>query len=88
MGVTDQSMDEALESLPYLGRTGGPARESVTLDVVRDARPGEHATGFDRDLPLTFHPDRARYARRPTVQTAVTVSWGEREPVHDPFAAL
>jgi len=88
MGVTDESMDEALESLPYLGRTDGAARGSMRLDVVRDARRGEHATGFERDLPLTFHPDRARYAGRPTVQTTVTVSWGERAAVHDPFTAL
>lgn len=88
MGVTDHSMDEALEHLPYLGQTNKAEHGSVMLDVVRDARPGEHATGSERDLPLTFHPDRARYARRPTVQSTVTVSWGQGPLVHDPFAAL
>lgn len=88
IGVMDLDMDEALETVPFVTPTRAKAPEPVVVDVVRDRRPGEHATGSEKDLPLTFHPDRARYARRPTIQTTVTLSGGVRVGAHDPFAAL
>ncbi|MEV6379048.1 type I-E CRISPR-associated protein Cas5/CasD [Streptomyces sp. NPDC051773] len=69
---------------------------TVSLTVLREARPDEAGADLLRDQPLSFAAEHRRHALRPVVTTTVqvsnpsarTVPASRAVPAHDPFAAL
>lgn len=70
--------------------------ETVSLKVVRDARPDDPPTAMRRtmrDMPLSFSMEQRRYASRTIVIDSIDVenpyaTKKPRPPEHDPFAAV
>ncbi|MEU6807246.1 type I-E CRISPR-associated protein Cas5/CasD, partial [Streptomyces neyagawaensis] len=69
---------------------------TVSLTVLREARPDEADADLLRDQPLSFAAEHRRHALRPVVTTTVQVPNPSAKtapatrdvPAHDPFAAL
>ncbi|WP_328222289.1 type I-E CRISPR-associated protein Cas5/CasD [Streptomyces sp. NBC_00310] len=63
---------------------------TVSLTVLREARPDEPGADLLRDQPLSFAAEHRRHALRPVVTTTVEVANPSARvvPAHDPFAAL
>ncbi|QRP46030.1 type I-E CRISPR-associated protein Cas5/CasD [Amycolatopsis sp. FDAARGOS 1241] len=95
LGVSDDTLDIALETLPWQAseRVQKKHRDRVVhLAVVRDAAPDEPAQESFRDTPVSFDPNRRQYAWRSIVRDTVQVTnpHGTSEPLpeHDPMALL
>lgn len=96
LGVQDGTLDEAFESCPWLAaewyRRQQRASHRVRLEVVRDARPGEHSTETVPDEPVSFDPAHRQHTWRSVLRRHVSVTndRAERSGVadHDPFSLL
>ncbi|GAA0447657.1 type I-E CRISPR-associated protein Cas5/CasD [Paractinoplanes deccanensis] len=94
LGVHDTTLDDALDSWPWLAaerlrRRAGP---SVRLEIVRDARPGEQSTETLPDEPVTFDPAHRQHTWRSVLRRHVDVpnDLAERPGAadHDPLSLL
>ncbi|MDQ0602042.1 CRISPR system Cascade subunit CasD [Streptomyces canus] len=91
---------EALQAEPWQAgawyRKQRRGEETVSLTVLREARPDEPDADLLRDQPLSFAAEHRRHALRTVVTTTVEVpnpngraaSRPRAVPPHDPFAAL
>lgn len=96
---SDRHLEQALEQEPWQAsawfRRQHRRQETVTLSVLREARPDEDSWDTLRDQPLSFTPEHRRHAQRPVITSSVTVANPDAQrarvavvPAHDPFAAL
>ncbi|MBD0842049.1 type I-E CRISPR-associated protein Cas5/CasD [Streptomyces sp. TRM68416] len=91
---------EVLQAEPWQAgawyRRQGRGDTTVSLTVLREARPDEPVANLQRDQPLSFAAAHRRHALRTVVTTTVgvpnpsarTASTPKPVPTHDPFAAL
>ena len=97
LGLTETTLVDALRqqtwhAAPWHRRRCRQLRR-ISLEVVRDAQPGEDADTI-RDEPLSFDPRRREYSWRPIVRDWVTITnpdyHDERDsvPDHDPMALV
>ena len=95
VGMVDAPLGAALRESPWAASEWWRAKASteVSLELLLDeaACPeipdGERFT--QRDVPVSFDPERREYAWRTVVRTTCTVSNPDgRASAHDPFAAL
>jgi CRISPR system Cascade subunit CasD len=94
------NLTEALRAEPWQAaawyRRQRRREPTVSLTVLREARPDEAGADLLRDQPLSFAAEHRRHALRPVVTTTVQVSNPSAQtapasravPAHDPFAAL
>jgi CRISPR system Cascade subunit CasD len=94
LGVHDGTLDDALDSWPWLAteRHRRRAARTVRLEVVRDARSGEQSTETVPDEPVSFDPAHRQHTWRSVLRRHVDVAndLAERSGVaeHDPFSLL
>jgi CRISPR system Cascade subunit CasD len=95
LGVYDHDVEAALQELPWQASEREQRRcreQTVRLETVRDASPGEFSGETVRDEPVSFDPNHRLYAWRSVVRDAVEVEnpFGVDEPVaeHDPISAI
>jgi len=93
LGVSDNDLDSALRSQPWLAASWYRKRQrsrSVRLEIVRDAlSPGEEGETL-RDIPLSFSPENRQYSWRTVVRPEpheVPNELGQHTE-HDPLAEL
>lgn len=94
------NLTEALRAEPWQAsawfRRQRRREPSVSLTVLREARPDEAGADLLRDQPLSFAAEHRRHALRPVTTTTVGVPNPSAQPAHasravpahDPFAAL
>jgi CRISPR system Cascade subunit CasD len=94
LGVHDASLDDALNTWPWLAADWHrrSAARTVRLETIRDARPGEPIIETIPDTPVTFDPSHRQHTWRAVHRGAVTVAndLAERVSVveHDPLSLL
>jgi len=96
LGVHDTTLDEALDSWPWLAseryRRRRRTTPSVRLEVLRDARPGELNTDTVPDEPVSFDPAHRQHTWRSVLRRHVDVTndLADRSGVadHDPMSLL
>ncbi|GGN93980.1 type I-E CRISPR-associated protein Cas5/CasD [Actinoplanes lobatus] len=94
LGVHDITLDDALDSWPWLAseRFRRRAAPTVRLEVVRDARPGEPSAETLPDEPVSFDPAHRQHTWRSVLRRHVDVpnDLAERAGVtdHDPLSLL
>ncbi|MFF3853731.1 type I-E CRISPR-associated protein Cas5/CasD [Micromonospora sp. NPDC002575] len=94
LGVHDLTLDDALATWPWLAAEWyrRQAAREVRLEIIRDARPGEHATETVPDEPVSFDPARREHTWRSVSRrhADVTNDLAERAGVaeHDPLSLL
>jgi CRISPR system Cascade subunit CasD len=84
--------DEPWQAAPWY-RKLRRSDTTVSLIVLREARPGEHHADVQRDQPLSFAAEHRRHALRTVISTTVDVpnpraAAVRAVPRHDPLAAL
>jgi CRISPR system Cascade subunit CasD len=94
LGVHDDTLDDALTSWPWLAAEWHRRRaaNTVRLEIIRDARPGEPATETVHDEPVSFDPTHRQHTWRSVLRRHVDVANDlvERAGVveHDPLSLL
>lgn len=94
LGVHDGTLDEALDSWPWLApeRHRRRAAHTVRLEILRDARPGEPSSETVPDEPVSFDPAHRQHTWRSVLRRHVDVTndLAERAAVtdHDPLSLL
>jgi CRISPR system Cascade subunit CasD len=94
LGVHDATLDEALDSWPWLAaeRHRRRAAPRVRLEIHRDARPGELNTDTLPDEPVSFDPAHRQYTWRSVLRRHVDVTndLADRSGAadHDPLSLL
>ncbi|WP_110590206.1 type I-E CRISPR-associated protein Cas5/CasD [Microbacterium suaedae] len=74
--LVDAPLETALAQHPWRARQHHRRRvrgDRVTLEVVRDAQPGETADATLADVPVSFDPRRRAFASRDVVRTSIDV---------------
>lgn len=89
--ITSTALAQALREAPWTASAEHRAKQArtVTLPIVRDARPGDVVSETIRDLPVSFDPTDRQYTWRNVVYDSVHVSNPEsRTKGYDWLAAL
>ncbi len=95
LGVFDRDLESALAALPWQAGKRWRRRATqakVTLETVRDPKPGEAGVETVRDLPVSFDPNRRAYSWRSVVRAPAVVEnpdgRADTDGEHDPMSAL
>ncbi|MBM2622926.1 type I-E CRISPR-associated protein Cas5/CasD [Actinoplanes sp. LDG1-06] len=94
LGVQQSSLDDALDSWPWLAteRYRLRAARTARLEIVRDARPDDQRTETHPDEPVSFDPAHRQHTWRSVLRRHVDVTndLAERAGVsdHDPLSLL
>jgi CRISPR system Cascade subunit CasD len=94
LGVHDVSLDDALDTWPWLAADWYRKRmpRIYPLEIIRDVRPGESSTETTPDEPVSFDPARREHTWRSVVRRYknITNDTPERAGVidHDPLSLL
>lgn len=94
LGVHDESLDTALTTWPWLAAEWYRRRaaNSIRLEIIRDARPGEPVTETVPDEPVSFDPAHRQHRWRSVVRGHVDIDneHPDRAAVvdHDPLSLL
>lgn len=91
LGVHEGELEPILGDWPWLasGWYKKQAYQTTYLEVIRDARPGDHVIETIHDEPLSFDPARRQHAWRSVVRSQVRMdNAGGRDDDHDPFALV
>lgn len=75
LGVRDQALEVALHGAPWQASDWYQRRQPdhVELDLYRDAAPGEDSQQTHADAPLSFDPNRRRFAVRRVIHDVCVV---------------
>ncbi|PSS43028.1 type I-E CRISPR-associated protein Cas5/CasD [Arthrobacter woluwensis] len=93
LGVSDEDLDSALRSQPWLAATWHRKRQrsrSVRLEIIRDALSPDEEGETLRDVPSSFSPENRQYGWRTVVRPEPHEVPNElgRLTEHDPLAEL
>jgi CRISPR system Cascade subunit CasD len=94
LGVHDDTLDGVLEGWPWLAANWWRKRaaNTVRLQIIRDAQPGEAISETMPDEPISFDPAHRQYSWRSVVRRHVDIpnDVAERAGVveHDPMSLL
>lgn len=75
LGLTEESLEEALRSTDWLAGTWHRRRVGrvVSLSVCTDTRPGQHPDESIQDVPVSFNPERRLHGWRDVSYWSVNV---------------
>lgn len=95
LGTSDNTLEEALASLPWMASTRDQQRhraKTVHLNTVRDAHPDESRGELVQDVPVSFDPNRRQHAWRAITRGIVEIDnphgIADTGGEHDPMAIL
>ncbi|MBB5874340.1 CRISPR system Cascade subunit CasD [Allocatelliglobosispora scoriae] len=71
LGVHDGELEDRLDTFDWLATEQFKKKsyQSVRLEIIRDARPGERVSETVLDEPVSFDPAHRQYAWRPVVRS-------------------
>jgi CRISPR system Cascade subunit CasD len=92
LGVHSGTVAERLADTPWQAAIWyrNRARQTVRLEVLRDAAPDEPITDTIRDAPISFDPAYRQHAWRAVVRSHIDLANPRGRPLHDhdPFVLL
>ncbi|MER7282071.1 type I-E CRISPR-associated protein Cas5/CasD [Dactylosporangium sp. NPDC000244] len=94
LGVHDETLDDALTTWPWLAADWYRQRaaNTVRLEIIRDARPGEPIDETIPDVPVSFDPAHRQHTWRAVHRSHVTITNSDSTRAdtaeHDPLSLL